>query len=146
MGDPLSIAASITGLISTSAQIVGMTKELFDKTRDVPVSMMRVREEVESMQTIFRQLQLLLNGAVSRPNLIMLSAHNLMATLTGCVSAFGRLEKKLNEVPGLNDPTTASAANRVAWGLWGYEEALVIIEELQRPKLSLTLMLTAFTR
>ena len=156
MGDPLSIAASITGLMTISAQIVGMAKDLFDKVRDAPETMMRVREEVESMQPIFCQVHLLLNGTGSRPsrdNLTMISIHNLMATLTGCVIVYTRLEKRVNEVCGFNDPTTASAAwrragviaDRVRWGLWRYEEVSAIIEDLQRQKLSLTLMLTIIT-
>jgi len=153
MSDPLSIAGSVAGLITISAQIVGMAKELFDKVKDAPETVVRVREEVESMQPIFCQVQLLLNGAGSRPNngnLTMISVHNLMITLTGCVIVYSRLEKKVNETCGFNDPTTASAtwkragviADRVKWGLWRHKEVLLIIEDLQRQKLGLNLMLT----
>ena len=156
MGDPLSIAASVAGLITISAQIVGMAKELFDKVKDAPETMMRVREEVESMHPIFCQVQLFLIGSGSRlnyGNLTMISIHNLMATLTGCVIVYSRLEKKVNEVCGFGDPTTASAtwrragiiADRVKWGLWRHEEVLGIIEDLQRQKLSLNLMLNIIT-
>ena len=153
MGDPLSVTGSIAGLITISAQIVGMAKELFDKVRNAPETMLRVREEVESMQPIFCQVQLLLNGSSSglnHGNLTMISVHNLMTTLTGCVIVYTRVEKKVNEVCGFNDPTTASAAwkragviaDRVKWGLWKHEEVLSIIEDLQRQKLSLNMMLT----
>ncbi|RPB25035.1 ankyrin [Terfezia boudieri ATCC MYA-4762] len=156
MGDPLSIAASIAGLITISAQIVGMAKELFDKVKDAPETMMRVREEVECMQPIFCQVQLLLNGSgsgLNHGNLTMISVHNLMAALTGCVIVYSRLEKKVNEVCGFSDPTTASAAwkragviaDRVKWGLWRHEEVLVIIEDLERQKRTLNLMLTIIT-
>ena len=47
MSDPLSIAASIAGLIVISAQIVGIAKDLIDKVQDTPETMMQVREEVE---------------------------------------------------------------------------------------------------
>jgi len=150
MSDPLSIAASVAGLITISAQIVGMTKELFDKVKDAPETMMKVREEVESMQPIFCQVHLLLNGSgsgLNRGNLTMISIHNLMATLTGCVIVYSKLEKKVNEVCGFNDLTASwrragVIADRVKWGLWRHEEVLVIIEDLQRQKLSLNLMLT----
>jgi len=156
MGDPLSVAASIAGLITISAKVAGIAKELFDKVKDAPETMIRVREEVESMQPIFCQVQLLLNGSalgLNYGNLTMVSIHNLMATLTGCVIVYSRLEKKVNEVCGFNNPATASAvwkiagviADRVKWGLWSHEEALVIIEDLQRQKLSLNLMLTIIT-
>ena len=156
MGDPLSIGASVAGLITISAQIVRMAKELFDKVKDAPETMMRVREEVESMQPIFCQVQLLLIGTGSRPNhnnLIMIPVHNLMATLTGCVIVYSRLEEKMNEVCGFGDLTMASAtwkrvgiiADRVKWGLWRHEEVLGIIEDLQRQKLSLNLMLNIIT-
>jgi len=113
-----------------------------------------VREEVESMQPIFCQVHLLLSGTGSRPNhgnLTMISFHNLMATLTErVIIVYTRLETKVNEVCGFNDPTTASAAwkrsgviaDRVKWGLWRHEEVLGIIEDLQQQKRSLNLMLT----
>ena len=150
MGDPLSIAASIAGLITISTQILGMAKGLFGEVKDAPETMIRVREEVESMQPIFCQVQLLLTGAGgSRPNhgnLTMISIHNLMITLTGCVIVYSRLEKKVSEVCGFSNPTArqtvGNIANRVKWGLWRHEEALVIIEDLQRQKLSLNLILT----
>jgi len=156
MSEPLSIAASVAGLITISAQIVGMAKDLFDKVKDAPETMMRVREEVESMQPIFCQVHLLLNGSgsgLNHGNLTMISIHNLMTTLTGCVIVYSRLEKKVNEVCGFNDPTTATAvwkragvvADRVKWGLWRHEEVLVIIEDLQRQKQTLNLMLTIIT-
>jgi len=150
MGDPLSIAASIAGLITISAKIVEMARELFDKVKDAPETIMRVREEVENMQPIFCQVHLLLNGSgsgLNRGNFTMISIHNLMATLTGCVIVYTRLEKKVNEVCGFNDATTSwrgagVIADRVKWGLWRHEEVLVIIEDLQRQKLSLNMMLT----
>ena len=127
MGDPLSIAASIVGLITISAQIVGMAKDLLDKVKDAPGTMIRVREEVESMQPIFHQVQLLLIGTgsgLNRGKLTMITVHSLMATLTGCVIVYSKLEQRVNEVCGFNDPTTASAlwkragviADRVKWG------------------------------
>ena len=150
MADPLSIAASIAGLITLSAQIVGIAKELFDKVKDAPESMVRVREEVESMQPIFCQVHLLLNGSGSGlhcGNLTMISIHNVMATLAGCVIVYSRLEEKVNEVCGFDNPTSSwrragVIAGRVKWGLWRHEETLVMIEDLQRQKLSLNLMLT----
>jgi len=33
MGDPLSVAGSVAGLITISAQIVGMAKDLFGKVK-----------------------------------------------------------------------------------------------------------------
>jgi len=93
-----------------------------------------------------------LNDACPRQNhgnLTMIPIHNLMVTLTGCVIVYTRLKKKVNEVCGFSDSTTASVAwkragviaDRVKWGLWRYEEVLGIIEDLQRQKLSLNLML-----
>ena len=156
MSDPLSIAASVAGLITISAQIIGMVKDLFDKVKDAPETMMRVREEVEGMQPIFCQVQFLLNGSgprLSHNNLAMIPVHNLTTTLTGCVIVYSKLEKNVNEVCGFNDPATASAlwrragvtADRVKWGLWRCQEAMCIIEDLQRQKLSLNLMLTIIT-
>jgi len=156
MSDPVSIAVSIAVLIASSANIIEMAKEMFDKVKDAPETVMQVREEVESMQPIFRQVQHLLTGTgsgLNRGNLAMASVHDLRTTLTGCVIVYTRLETKVNEVCGFNDPTTATAgwkrvgviADRVKWGLWRHEEVLVIIEDLQRQKLNLNLMLSIIT-
>jgi len=149
MSDPLSIAASVTGLITISAQIVAIAKELFGKVKDAPETMMRVKEEVESMEPIFHQVQLLLNGSgsLNRGNLTMIPIQNFMATLTGCVIVYTRLEEKVNGVCGFSDHTSSwkragVVVDRVKWGLWRHEDVLVIIEELQRHKLSLNIMLT----
>ncbi|KAF8455218.1 hypothetical protein BGX38DRAFT_1115206, partial [Terfezia claveryi] len=83
----------------------------------------------------------------------MISVHELMSTLTGCVIVYTWLEKRVNEVCGFNDPTTASAAwkragvitDRVKWGLWKHEDIMVIIEELRQQRLKLNLMLTIIT-
>jgi len=63
MGDPLSVAVSVVGLITISAQIAGMAKDLFGKVKDAPKTMMQVKEEVESMQQIFCQVQVLFYGS-----------------------------------------------------------------------------------
>jgi len=77
----------------------------------------------------------------------MISIHQLVATLSGCVLVCSSLDKYLNEVVvGIVDPSVpASKARlvweRVKWAAWKEAEVADIIEDLQQHKLSLNLML-----
>lgn len=106
------------------------------------------------MHIIFSEVQTLFEGHGKRPQhskLTLVSIHNLLTVLTGCVLVWSRLEAKLNDVAGLANPPTpakkhenpaADVLLRVKWALWTQTEAQVILEDLQRYKTSLHMMLT----
>ena len=76
----------------------------------------------------------------------MISIHHLVATLSGCVLVCSSLDKYLNEVVGIVDPSVPASKTglvweRVKWAAWKEAEVADIIEDLQRHKLSLNLML-----
>jgi len=76
----------------------------------------------------------------------MISLYNLEATLSGCVLACDRLNKHLSIALGITDPKspnrrTGTLMERLKWAFSREREATAILEELQRHKLSLTLIL-----
>ena len=90
----------------------------------------------------------------NKSRLTLISLHHLMATLSGCVLMFSALDKKLSEVAGLREAgvhtgTSASGntvpaglpVEKIKWALWKEAEVKKVIEDLQRHKLSLNLML-----
>ncbi|KAF8459986.1 hypothetical protein BDZ91DRAFT_785553 [Kalaharituber pfeilii] len=159
MSDPLSVAASVTGLVAISVKIISMLKDLYDcgvRAKQAPESISRLMGEMQDVNIIFCQVQLFIAGTTKIPNqsrLKMLSIHHLGTTLTGCVLIASNLDKYLSKVVGISDPrsiqppaSNASLFERIKWAMWKEEEIAVFIEDLQRHKLSLSLMLEIIQR
>lgn len=159
MADPLSIAASVAGLLTLTTQIGMKAGELCSAAKDAPKSISQIQDEMEELNLIFCQVRLFLGGTkkpASKSCLEMISIHHLMTTLSGCVLLCSNLDRKLGEVAGLRqrattlhlDDTAQEGASkvgllrdRIRWALWTNAEADEILEDLQRHKLSLNLML-----
>ena len=152
MSDPLSITASIAGLIAITAQIAGKAGELWNFGKDVkdaPESVRQIQEEMDEMTRIFCQVRLLIGGTtrVTPSGLAMVSIHQLSATLSGCVLLCTKLDLKLDEVSGLRGAggqknKTGLMREKIKWTLWTEAAAAEILHDLQRHKLSLSLMLS----
>ena len=88
----------------------------------------------------------------NKSRLTFISLHHLMATLSGCVLMCSALDKKLSDVAGLQKAgvhtSTSASGNKagllvekIKWALWKEAEVKELIEDLERHKLSLNLML-----
>ena len=152
MADPLSIAGSVAGLWTVAGKVLSMGYELCSTVKDAPESILAVIEEMRQMHAIFGQVQRLISHTSTRPahnRLMMISIYNLQATLSGCVLICDRLNRKLSEVLGCGGPNPLPMPNRlvpvrdrVKCVLWREPEASGILADLQRHKLSLSLMLS----
>lgn len=153
MADPLSLAASIAGLVTISAQIALLAKNLVDTVANAPASVAKIREEMDGMHFVCTEVQLFISKADGRHHagLTMVTIHNLLTTVTGCVMVCSSIDKALSKVSGLDSPDTGTrrtsrtflpVAKRIKWALYKEEEAQSMIQELQRYKSSLSLMLT----
>jgi hypothetical protein len=154
MTDPLSITASIAGLIGLSGQILSGLSSLYKlgkSAKNAPDSIRRVMDEMTEMNTIFCQVQLFILGNGKTPShsrLTMISVHHLVATLSGCVLVCTSLDKYLSEVQGFADPNAKEQSGgkmmreRVRWAAWKETEVAGVLGDLQRHKLSLNLMLS----
>ena len=110
---------------------------------------------MNDLHVVFCQVQLFICGSMKVPKkgrLTLISLHHLMATVSGCVLVCSAVDKKLNDVAGLREAgvqagTSASGTKagllveKIKWALWKEAEVKELIEDLQRHKLSLNLML-----
>ena len=152
MSDPLSIASAIAGLLTLTAKIASTARALCSAVKDAPASIRQIEEEMSDLNVVFCQVQLFISGSTKVPKksrLPDISLDHLMATLTGCVLIISALDKKLSDVAGLREAgvhTGTSTSGRllvekIKWALWKEAEVNDLIEDLQRHKLSLNLML-----
>ena len=155
MSDPLSVISAVVGLIAISAHLGKRSKELYDCAKVAPASMLQINKEMEHLNIIFVQVEMFVRGNVdkkkkpSKVGLTMLSLHHLMTILSGCVLVLSNLDKKLGEVAGLVDSTTQKPArglqspiDRIKWAMWKETEVAVILQDLERHKSSLNIMLS----
>ena len=147
----LSTAASVVGLLPITVKIAGKARELYKSAKDAPKSLRHIQEEMDHLGGIFRQARLLLGGK-SQPNissLNMIYLHQLLTTLSGCVVLCTKLNAKLDEVSGPRKKTVSKCGQEksevikehVNWILWGDAAPEEIIEDLQRHRGGLRLML-----
>ncbi|MCJ1479668.1 hypothetical protein MMC13_008354 [Lambiella insularis] len=141
--DPLSISASITGLIAAAVQVSALLKHLVSNAKGASASAQSVLAEVSDIGLCLNQLQGFLLGSHevcgSRTSLIMID--QVIVVLTNCVSIFSELEQTI-EMLKTEQPT--KVIDKVKWAR---KETVIskILGRLQASKASLNLMLTTLT-
>ncbi|KAH0538887.1 hypothetical protein FGG08_004543 [Glutinoglossum americanum] len=137
--DPLSVAASVVGLLIAAGKMAQSLKQL-TSLADAPSSAKAVLTEMSDMAAALEHLQDYLNGTTSVPagrgQFILLE--HVVVTLTGCVTTYSELELIIDSVHV--DPEMG-AFDRIKWAV-KEKEILDIVRRIQNHKSSLTLMLT----
>ncbi|KAF8540046.1 hypothetical protein BDD12DRAFT_909663 [Trichophaea hybrida] len=91
--DPLSVAASIAGLLALAGKIASTLTTSMSSISSAPDVAIHVRNETESLRAMFAQLQTLLLQQTPRNNRFStISVDQLVVVLTGCLMAFSELE------------------------------------------------------
>ncbi|KAF8542752.1 hypothetical protein BDD12DRAFT_875843 [Trichophaea hybrida] len=146
MLDPLSLVASIVGLIAASAKVTAALYSFAGSASDVPGLAARIRTETEALNPIFSQLHALIQGSGQMLESDYSSVDKLVTDLR---STFSQLEKVLANVRDTpRGQVEGNVANnhrtwsRIKWA-WKTPELRQLLEDLQRQKLSLTLMILA---
>ncbi|MCJ1384962.1 hypothetical protein MMC17_008080 [Xylographa soralifera] len=141
--DPLSVSASIVGLIFAVAQVSSLLKAFVSRAKDASTSAQSVLLEVTDIGVCLNQLQGFLIGtqeaSKSRKSLIMIE--QVVIVFTDCVSIFSELEQTL-EITRSDQPTRI--IDRVKWAIKESSIAKILLR-LQASKASLNLMLTTLT-
>ena len=137
--DPLSVSASIIGILGAAAKVSSVLISFVQSTKAAPKLAQTVLSEVNGLSAILTHLQTYLLGAASpsksRASLILVE--QVIVTLTECVTTFSELEDALGT--SKND-AEMSALNRVRWAM--KESNISDIQgRLQSNKASLNLML-----
>jgi hypothetical protein len=132
--DPLSIIASITGILTAAANV----SSILGQVKDAPESISDVLTEVNHIKIVITALQTFLDRtrrfAPQRAALIQLD--DVVVILTQTVLVFSELQT-------LVQPLSArklSRWQRLNW-TWQQPEAWRLVNQLQRNKTSLSLML-----
>jgi len=151
MADPLSIAASIGGLISLSATILGELRNISTSYIDAPTSIKSVLAEVDGMKLIFCQMQLLINKIRNQPDaqkLAMGSVNDLTKLLKECngvysvlLGCMGKIELTAKTNQNIQLKKRKNKLDKIKWALWKEAEIMAVVDDLQRHKASLGLML-----
>lgn len=140
--DPISVSASIAGLITAAVQVSALLKRLVDSVQGAPQSAQNVLIEVNGIGLCLNQLQEYILGtqSVSRSRTSFIMIEQVVVVLTDCVTIFSELEQIL--------ATLQLDAMKVIDKLkWSTKEAsiLQLLARLQTSKTSLSLMLTTLT-
>ncbi|KAI9762001.1 MAG: hypothetical protein M1840_001499 [Geoglossum simile] len=140
--DPISVAASIVGLLTAAAKI-SSTMQGFVSITGAANLCQRVQHEIRDITAAATQLQtFVLEGLQPMPSRkSMVDVNQVLITLTGTVCTFSELEK---EVDGLKRDSDMGILDRAKWA-WKEQAITQLCQRIQDHKLSLSLMLTILT-
>ncbi|KAH7161820.1 hypothetical protein EDB81DRAFT_353461 [Dactylonectria macrodidyma] len=138
--DPLSVAASVVGLLAAGAKITSFLSNMSIYTSDAVRLVRNLLMEVNGISAAATSLQTYITGrtqvSAERASLILLE--HVITTLTGCVTTYSELSDIIND---LNVDGDISVLDRLKWTR--HESKLTAIaQQLQNHKSSLTLMLS----
>lgn len=141
--DPLSVAASITGLLAAAAKITSVVTSFIEKERDAPASAHSVLTEVSDLSLCLAQLAPFIRGTktAERSRRDAISVEQVVIISTSLVMSVSELEKLLNSFK-LDLPMSTMA--KIHWAR-NSEKFNKILTRIQASKSSLNLILTIFT-
>lgn len=137
--DPLSVTASIVGLLAGAGKVAGVLHKLKNSIVDAPKSLSNLLSQINELRTCLSAVSQLLSEMDSAPSkrMSMIQVEQLVATLTDAVLTFSELEALI--IP-LGEPSEISVVERIKWA-WKEETISSIMARLDRHKSSFTLML-----
>ncbi|KAK4955705.1 GTPase activating protein (GAP) for Rho1p [Elasticomyces elasticus] len=139
MPEPITVAASVAGLISSASTMIPILYNVGTSIRDAPQLTREVAGELDNITVVLQQLFAYISGkaraSIERLNLI--TVEHITATLTDCVVTYSDLDEVLKS---LRVDTGMRAWDR---GMWYIKKGRVgeIVQKLQNHKASLGLML-----
>ncbi|CAG8956678.1 hypothetical protein HYFRA_00012222 [Hymenoscyphus fraxineus] len=137
--DPISVTASVVGLLSGAAKIAGVLHKVKSSIVDAPKSLGILLSQINDLSTCLAAVDQFLTGIHSAPTnrFGMIQVDQLVATLTEAVLTFSELELL---VTPLGNPSEISIIKRMKWA-WKEEIISSIMTRLHRHKFSFSLML-----
>jgi hypothetical protein len=138
MSDPLSLAASIGGLISLAGQLYTALDGAITGMRDAPSLARTIHAEINVWRNTLVTLQKLLSGNVfTSDRASLIPADHVVLCFTDAVLLFSELESVI--LP-LAESRVASLANRARWARQG-PRLTTLVTRLQWHKSTLLLQL-----
>jgi hypothetical protein len=138
--DPLSVAASLVGLLAAGGKIISLLSKVTSVT-DAPVLAREALTELNDISTALQHLQDFVTGATVVPaeRRQHVFLEHLVASLTGCVTTYSELEKIVDSLK--IGSSNMGVFDRVWWAV-KENEIKSIVQRLQNHKSSLNLMLS----
>jgi len=135
--DPLSIAASVTGLVLFSAKVVGFLSEV----RDAPTVAGDLLAEVQAMHLIFEQLRNFVHRFADHDKqcISRIDINGLVTILTGCVCTFSEIDGLLENCDRNAKRPQLNLWDRSKWAT-KTSDITRLVGKLQSYKSSLTLL------
>ncbi|KAI0104326.1 Rho GTPase activation protein [Nemania sp. FL0031] len=143
MADPLSVTASVLGIISAAAKISTGLAGIIKKAHNAPTECRKLQLEVDDVRTILGQLQEFILGTRraprSRTSLILVD--QVITTLAACVTTFSELD---TFTEALQSESDLHLLDRLRW-VSKESELQAILIRIESHKSSLNLMLMILT-
>lgn len=141
--DPLSIAASIVGLLAAASKVSSLITVIIGRAKEARRQAENVLREVNDIRLCLAQLQIFLSESTvasgSHAKLVMVD--QIMVVLTACVITFSELEEVVTTLQ-VDQPLRVPM--KVRWAM-KEQEVLRLLSRLQNSKASLNFMSTALT-
>ncbi|KAK4444564.1 P-loop containing nucleoside triphosphate hydrolase protein [Podospora aff. communis PSN243] len=137
MADPLSIAASVAGLLATSGKICSALSTFISGVVDAPQSARDVLTTVEEMRAALEMVQGLIDALSTLPSQrrVLLRLDLITITFSSCVLTMSELESMVSSC--FKD----GVMHRLRWA-WAEKKILKLLPRLESQKASLSLMVT----
>lgn len=138
--DPLSVSASVVGLLGARAQITSFLFTIVSNVRDAPKLAESLVTEMADIAAALGSLQSYVcnRTQVSAERGALILLEHVSTTLTGCVTTYSDLQRIIDDLNVGQDMSTFDKLK------WSRQESKIniILQRLQNHKSSLTLMLT----
>ncbi|KAK1827149.1 hypothetical protein QBC39DRAFT_393878 [Podospora conica] len=140
--DPLSVAASVAGLLAAAASICKVLAPYATAACDTPQIALQVRAEIQEATIFLSTLQGLASNVASLPtqNTGLIQVDQLIAILTNGVFVFSDLETCVGDLPTPDPTSTPSLQHRLQWAR-KERDFKPILARLQGFKASVSLIL-----
>ena len=141
--DPLSVIASITGILAVVAKITTALAVFIDKDRNAPTSVRRMLTELSDLRVCLAKLMPFIQGTrnADKARKDAISVEDVVAISTSLVMNISELDKILDS---FNLDVPMSPVARLRW-IKNEEKVDDILTHVRASKSSLNLILTIFT-
>ncbi|KPI39131.1 uncharacterized protein AB675_4698 [Cyphellophora attinorum] len=139
MSDPLSVSASVIGLLTAGVAITKTLNDVVQQYKDVPKFSKSVQQEVTNITAALELLHPYLDqkARASSDRKALIQVEHVVTTLTGCVITYSDLQALLDTLH--QDPKRAF--DKLKW-VRREKQISALVSDLQYHKSSLTLILT----
>ena len=138
--DPLSIIASVTGILAVAAKITTAVTGFVQKERDAPASAHSVLSELSELTCCLAGLRPFIHGTAQaeRSRRDAISVEQIVVVSTSLVLRISELDKLVESF------SLTSVSGRIQWVRHG-EKVESLLDQIRALKGSLSLILTIFT-